>query len=631
MGRGQQYFRNYRQERELTQLRVVVSAVFVLLLAVALAVRLSWLQVTEYEHYRTQADDNRVMLVPEPPPRGLIYDRNGVILADNRPIHSLTITPERVENLETLFDDLREVVELDEEDVQAFKQKLKEYRRPYQSITLKSQLSDEEWARLSVDLYRWEGVQVEAQLTRYYPLGEAFAHAVGYVGRITAKDLETVDRQAYQGSLFIGKTGVEGFYEEALHGETGLRKVEVNARGRIMGEIERQNPVPGEDVHLYMDARLQQYAYDLLENYNGAVVALEPSTGGVLAMVSKPGFDPNLFVRGISFKDYSELRESKRLPLFNRALRGGYPPASTIKPFMALAGLENGFSTWDELFLAKGYYQINPNGRRYRDWKRDGHGWINLERSIIESVDTYYYQLAHKMGITPIHTFLSKFGFGKGVILDQNGASSGLLPSNEWKRAKYKEPWYPGDSVNVGIGQGFMVATPLQIASATSVIANRGTWLAPRMAEQVGAGAPEFDGDTQHKIKLKQPGNWEKMVGTMEKVVTDSKGTARRLKGAGYRIAGKTGTGQVFSLLEDQEYEADKLEKRLHDHALFIGFAPADNPKIAVFAIFENGGSSSKPADLTKALFDAYLFDQFPEKYDYLKSRSVIVNEVVTR
>ncbi|MBR7887833.1 penicillin-binding protein 2 [Marinomonas sp. A79] len=621
MSRRHQNFRNYRQEQRLTQRRVIAAAVFVFLLVAVLIGRLFYLQVIEYERYQTKADDNRVMLVTEPPPRGLIYDRNGVVLADNRPIHSLTVIPERVADMSELKTILSSIVSITDGEWDDFDRALQEYRRPYQSITLKSQLTDEEWAKVSVDLYKLDGIQVEAQLTRYYPYGEAFAHAIGYVGRITSKDLETVDRLAYQGALFIGKTGVEGYYEKTLFGEAGLNKVEVNARGRIMSELERQTPTPGKDLHLYLDARLQQYAYDLLGDYTGSVVAIDPDTGGILALVSKPGYDPNLFVRGISVKDYSLLRQSKKLPLFNRALRGGYPPASTIKPFMALAGLEYGFASWSEQYYAKGYYQINPDGRRYRDWKRTGHGWIDLERSIIESVDTYYYQLANKMGITPIHNFLTRFGFGQGNLLDLRGESYGLLPSNEWKKAKYKEPWYPGDSVNVGIGQGFMVATPVQIASATSALAGKGHYFYPRMAETINGLPAEFDdglGD-EHEIVLKDSRNWDRMTDAMRKVITDSKGTARRLRGTEYDIAGKTGTGQVFSLQEDQEYDADTLDRRLHDHALFIGYAPAKKPKISVFAIFENGGSSSKPADLTRQLFDAYLLDDYPSKYDYLK------------
>ncbi|MGB0781568.1 MAG: penicillin-binding protein 2 [Marinomonas sp.] len=624
MSRRHQNFRNYRQEQRLTQHRLIAAAVFVLVLVIILMARLFYLQVIEHDLYQTKADDNRVMLVTEPPPRGLIYDRNGVILADNRPIHSLTVTPERIDSLPQLKTALSDIIEISDDEWEDFEDRLKEYRRPYQSLTLKPQLTDEEWARVSVDLYRLDGVQVEAQLTRYYPYGEAFAHAIGYVGRITSKDLETVDRQAYQGALFIGKTGIEGYYEKTLFGEAGLSKVEVNARGRIMSELDRQNPTPGKDLHLYLDARLQQYAYDLLGDYTGSVVAIDPTTGGILALVSKPGYDPNLFVRGISVANYSALHQSKKLPLFNRALRGGYPPASTIKPFMALAGLEYGFASWTERYFAKGYYQINPDGRRYRDWKRTGHGWIDLERSIIESVDTYYYQLANKMGITPIHNFLTRFGFGQSNLLDLNGESNGLLPSNEWKKAKYKEPWYPGDSVNVGIGQGFMVATPVQIASATSALASKGHYFYPRMARTIGEQAATFEnglGD-EHDIVLKDQRNWGRMIDAMRKVVTDSHGTARRLQGTEYDIAGKTGTGQVFSLQEDQEYDADALEKRLHDHALFIGFAPAKNPKISVFAIFENGGSSSKPADLTKALFDAYLYNDYPERYDYLKGNN---------
>lgn len=621
MSRRHQNFRNYRQEQRLTQNRVIASAVFVLIMMAVLLARLFYLQVVQHEIYQTKADDNRVMLITEPPPRGLIYDRNGLVLADNRPIHSLTVIPERVEDIKTLRETLSATIDITDSEWDDFNDRLAEYRRPYQSITLKSQLTDEEWAKISVDLYRLHGVQVEAQLTRYYPFGEAFAHSVGYVGRITANDLQKVDRLAYQGALFIGKTGVEDFYEDTLFGQPGISKVEVNARGRIMSELERQNPTPGKDLHLHLDARLQQYAHDLLGEYKGAVVAIDPKTGGVLALVSKPSFDPNMFVQGISYGNYSVLRESNSLPLFNRAVRGGYPPASTIKPFMALAGLEYGFSSWTERYFASGFYQINPGGRRYRDWKRTGHGWVDLERSVIESVDTYYYQLAHKMGITPIHNFLSRFGFGESRLLDMYGSSSGLLPSSEWKKAKYNESWYPGDSVNVGIGQGFMVATPIQMASATAIIANRGEYHYPRLVDKVGDEPIEFDDKAGQlrKITLKNQDHWEKMVVAMRKVITDDKGTARRLQGTEYSIAGKTGTGQVFSLREDEEYDAEALEKRLHDHALFMGFAPAEAPKIAVFSIFENGGSSGKPADLAKLLFDAYLYDDFPARYDYLK------------
>ncbi len=621
MDQRQKYFRNYRQEKSLTQRRVIVSGVLVLIMVGILVSRLFYLQVVEFDRYQTKANDNRVMLIPEPPPRGLVYDRNGVVLADNRPIHSLTITPERVKNFSVLQDELNDILEISTEEWDAFNAKRKSYRRPYQSITLKQHLTDSEWAKLSVDLYKWDGVQVEAQLTRYYPYGEAFAHAVGYVGRITEKDLQKVNPDTYQGALYIGKSGIEDFYESDLFGVPGLSKLEVNARGRIMSEIERQNPVPGKDIQLHLDARLQQYAFDALGDYTGSVIAIDPKTGGILALVSKPSYDSNLFVRGISYSDYDVLRNSPRLPLFNRALRGGYPPASTIKPFMALAGLESGFASWNDRYYAHGFYQINPNGRRYRDWKRGGHGWIDLERSLIESVDTYYYQLAHKMGVTPIHDFLEKFGFGKSTILDLNGASNGLLPSNEWKKAKYREPWYPGDSVNIGIGQGFMVATPIQIAAATSAIANRGVWHPPRMAKQVGNSIPQFSESPSglQNITLKNQRNWLKVTEAMEKVISDPKGTARRLQGTPYKIAGKTGTGQVFSLQEDEEYEADKLAKRLHDHALFIGFAPSKQPEIVIFSIFENGGSSSKPADLSKKLFDAYLLDDYPKKYDYLK------------
>jgi len=618
-----QNFRNYRQERQVTRNRIIASAVFVLLLVSVLLGRLFYLQILQHKIYETKADDNRVLLLSIPPTRGLIYDRNGVVLADNRPIHSLTVVPERIKSVAWLKKQLAGVIDITPDEWHDFEQKLKEYRRPYQPITLKSQLTDAQWARVAVDLYKLDGVQVEAQLTRYYPYGKAFAHAIGYVGRITEKDLDRVDKQAYQGALFIGKTRVEGYYEHVLFGKPGISKVEVNARGRIMEELGRTPPVPGKSIHLYLDARLQQYAYDLLGNYKGSVVAIDPNTGGILALVSKPGFNPNLFVRGISSKDYAELRNSKELPLFNRALRGGYPPASTIKPYMALAGLQYGYASWTERYFAKGYYQINPGGRKYRDWKRGGHGWINLQRAIIESVDTYFYQLADKMGITPIHDFLSRFGFGKSYLLDLYGASDGILPSKAWKRAKYNQPWYTGDSVNVGIGQGYMVATPMQMATAVSIIAARGHYYYPRMVKDIGDKPATFDGKGGvHNLILKDQSNWDKIITAMHKVITDPKGTGRRIDGTDYTIAGKTGTGQVFSLQDGQEYEANKLAKRLHDHALFIAFAPIDKPKIAIFAIFENGGSAAKPAELTKKLFDAYIDGKYPKRYDYLKGNS---------
>ncbi|MBJ7554275.1 penicillin-binding protein 2 [Marinomonas spartinae] len=623
MSHRHQNFRNYRQERQVTRNRIIASAVFVLLLVSVLLGRLFYLQILQHKVYETKADDNRVLLLSIPPTRGLIYDRNGVVLADNRPIHSLTVVPERIKSVAWLKKQLAGVIDITPDEWHDFEQKLKEYRRPYQPITLKSQLTDAQWARVAVDLYKLDGVQVEAQLTRYYPYGKAFAHAIGYVGRITEKDLDRVDKQAYQGALFIGKTGVEGYYEHVLFGKPGISKVEVNARGRIMEELGRTPPVPGKSIHLYLDARLQQYAYDLLGNYKGSVVAIDPNTGGILALVSKPGFNPNLFVRGISSKDYAALRNSKELPLFNRALRGGYPPASTIKPYMALAGLQYGYSSWTERYFAKGYYQINPGGRKYRDWKRGGHGWINLQRAIIESVDTYFYQLADKMGITPIHDFLSRFGFGKSYLLDLYGASDGILPSKAWKRAKYNQPWYTGDSVNVGIGQGYMVATPMQMATAVSIIAARGHYYYPRMVKDIGDKPATFDGKGGvHNLILKDQSNWDKIITAMHKVITDPKGTGRRIDGTDYTIAGKTGTGQVFSLQDGQEYEANKLAKRLHDHALFIAFAPIDKPKIAIFAIFENGGSAAKPAELTKKLFDAYIDGKYPKRYDYLKGNS---------
>lgn len=610
-------FKDTAAERRLFQRRASVMVVFVVLLLSGLVGRMYQLQVVEHDIYTTLSDKNRVQVQSVPPPRGLVYDRNHELLAENRPVFSVTLVPERVEGIDRTLEELVRILDVSEEDLDRFHRRLQEPRRPYQEIPLRYDLNEQEIARLAVHRHELPGVEVKAELVRYYPHSELTAHALGFVGRINREELQRIDPVNYAGTNYIGKSGIERFYEEVLHGQVGYQHVETNARGRTLRVLERENPVPGEDLQLHLDLRLQEKAYELLDGRRGAIVAIEPSTGGILALASVPGFDSNKFVTGISVKDYRELSESRDKPLFNRALRGQYPPGSTMKPMLAIAALDSGATTRDHTIWDPGYFQLNDAGRRYRDWKRTGHGWVDLMDAMAESCDVYFYEVAVKMGVDTMYSYLSRFGFGEDAALDVSGALDGLLPSRDWKQATRNEPWYPGDSVNLGIGQGFMLATPLQLATATSLIANRGTWVEPRLLKNIDGDTPveQFLPDTTHEpLKLKNPGDWDYVVETMAEVMHGRRGTARRAgANAPYRMAGKTGTAQVFSLAEDEEYDADEIRERLRDHALFVGFAPVDNPEIAVAVIVENGGGgSSTAAPVARALFDAWLLE-FPE------------------
>lgn len=610
-------FKNTAAERRLFQRRASVMLAFVILLLGGLIARMYQLQIVEHEIYTTLSDKNRVQVQSVPPPRGLVYDRNHVLLAENRPVFSVTLVPERVEGMDQTLDALRGILDVSEEDLDRFQRRLREPRRPYQEIPLRYDLNEEEIARLAVHRHELPGVEVKAELVRYYPHSELTAHALGFVGRINRDELQRIDPVNYAGTNYIGKSGIERFYEDVLHGKVGYQHVETNARGRTLRVLERENPVPGEDLQLHLDLRLQQRAYELLDGRRGAIVAIEPSTGGILALASVPGFDSNKFVTGISVKDYRELSESRDKPLFNRALRGQYPPGSTLKPMLAIAALDSGATTREHSVWDPGYFQLNDAGRRYRDWKRGGHGWVDLKSAMAQSCDVYFYEAAVKMGVDTMYDYLSRFGFGEDAALDVSGALDGLLPSRDWKQAMRNEPWYPGDSVNLGIGQGFMLATPLQLATATSLIANRGTWVEPRLLKDIDGDTPVEEylpGENHEPLKLKDPSDWEFVVDTMAEVMHGRHGTARRAGAdAPYRMAGKTGTAQVFSLAEDEEYDAEEVRERLRDHALFVGFAPVDKPQIAVAIIVENGGGgSSTAAPVARALFDAWLLE-FPK------------------
>jgi penicillin-binding protein 2 len=605
--------KNTEQELRIFRTRAFLALIVVIVLSAFLVSRLVYLQVVEHDKYSTRSENNRVRVEPLPPTRGLIYDRDGVLLAENRPTYNLTLVRERVDDLDQTLERLVALLDLPEDDIEAFKLRSRQRQRPFQPALLMSDLNQQQIARLAVNRHRLPGVEVEAQLLRYYPDARIMSHALGYVGRINAEELKTLDTGRYAGTHFIGKTGVERFYEEVLHGEAGLRKVETNARGRVLRELGRTDPVPGKNLTLTLDTGLQRLAFDLLDGRRGSIVAIEPQSGEILAMASAPGFDSNQFVTGIDVASYRALQQNLDLPLFNRAIRGHYPPGSTIKPFVAMAGLREAVITPEKTINDPGYFQLPNDSRRYRNWLRWGHGRVDMERSLAVSNNTYYYSLAHDLGIDKLQRQLSAFGLGQRVAHDVQGASRGLLPSREWKRERYNQPWYPGETLSVGIGQGYLQITPLQLATATATLANKGDWVKPRLARKVDAEPlPRALPDTPEDIELDNADGWNTVFNGMEKVLSGREGTARRTgKGLEYRMAGKSGTAQVFSLGRDERYNAAELAERLRDHALFIAFAPVDDPQIAVAVIVENvGGGSTHAAPVARAMTDAWLLDE---------------------
>lgn len=599
------------QEVRVFRNRSWLAALLVVLLSGGLLARLVYLQVSQHEVYITRSDNNRVRVEPLPPTRGLLLDRNGILLAENRPTYNLTIVPERVNDLGTTLALLADILGLPAEQADALMERSRQRQRPFQPALLLSDLNEAQIARLAVNRYRLPGVEVEAQLLRYYPDADIMSHVLGYVGRINAQEVETLDKGDYAGTHFIGKTGIEREYEEVLHGQAGLRKVETNARGRVLRELGRTDPVPGRDVTLTIDKRLQKLAYQLLDGRRGSIVAIEPASGEILAMASAPGFDANLFVTGISHRDYQELQNNPDLPLYNRAIRGQYPPASTVKPYVALAGLENGVITPSKIIYDPGYYKLPEHERRYHNWRRWGHGRVDMHRAIVVSNDTYFYSLAHELGIDRLAEFMHRFGFGEVTSHDVYGAARGLMPSSDWKRARHGQVWFPGETLSVGIGQGYWLATPLQMATAMAVLANRGEWVTPHLARRLGE-EPVSVPPAQKDIELSNEGWWTLVNDALEDVMTGSEGTARRSgQDLAYRMAGKSGTAQVFTLANDQRYNAAELEERLHDHALFTAFAPVEDPQIAVAVVIENaGGGSTHAAPLARQMLDAWLLPE---------------------
>ncbi|MTI64515.1 penicillin-binding protein 2 [Methylophaga sp.] len=592
--------KDHFRESRLINGRLLVAALISILVFSVVVVRLVVLQVFEYEHFDSLSNRNRVDIEPLPPQRGLIYDRNGVLIAENIPTFSLEMVPEKVTDVDATLSELAKLVALTEEDITDFRDRLQRHRR-FQQVVIRQRLTEEEVARFSANRYRFPGVDIQGRLIRHYPQGNLFAHAVGYVGRINERELQIIDQQDYKGTLQIGKTGVEKEYEDILHGEVGYRQVETNVQGRIVRELMSVSSHSGDDLFLNLDINLQRVASESLTDYNGSIVAMDPRTGGVLALVSKPDFDPNLFVSGISSKDYAELRDSPDRPLYDRALRGSYPPGSTLKPFVALAGLELGVVTEHSKTYCPGWYTLPGHDHRYRCWKHQGHGMMDMNDAVSQSCDVYFYDLAHTLGIDRLHHFLDLFGFGHETGIDIPSESSGLSPSREWKRASRNQAWFPGETLISGIGQGFNQTTPIQLAHATSTLAMRGVMQEPqvvRASRKAGQDEMELRGNERiNSLPMQNSQHWEAVVDSMVEVIHGARGTARHVgEDMPFQIAGKTGTAQVFGIAQDEKYDAETLERKLHDHALFIAFAPADKPEFVVAVVVENGGSGSKTA-----------------------------------
>ncbi len=594
--------------------RVIVSIGFVIFMVLVLIFRVFNLQIIQHDHFTTLSDDNRVHTQPISPPRGNIYDRNGVLLASNRTTFRLEITPGKVTNMADTLKRISPLISYNEEDLERFH---RERRRAHKSdsVPLRFSLNEDEVARFEVNRHKFPGVAIRDHQTRHYPLHNLTAHLIGYIGRINEAELQQIDPRQYRGTEYIGKTGIEHYYEDILRGTPGMRQVESNVLGRSLRILEETNPTPGDNLFLTIDSKLQSIADEAMGEYRGAVVAIHPKTGEVLAMLSKPSFNANLFVNGISRNAYQELRDSKDRPLFNRFLRGQYPPGSTVKPLMALAGLETKQIHADESTFCRGWYQIKGYRHKYRDWKKRGHGDTDLDKAIVESCDVYFYNLAYRMGIDAINQYVGQFGFGKRTGVDITGEQPGVLPSRQWKEVNLEQPWYPGETLSVGIGQGFFTATPLQLSSATATLANQGQRMQPRLLYAIqGAGAktPQLQPyQSLNQIPIKRQANWDQIHESMRRVVHSRRGTAKKVgRKSKYTIAGKTGTAQVYTIKQGDTYDEASLPEHLRDHALFVAFAPQEDPEIAIAVIIENGGhGGSVAAPIAKQVMDQYLLE----------------------
>ena len=633
---GKWQLKDHEADRALFDRRLAVAAVLIALLFAALIAKLVNLQVFKHDYFSVRSDGNRIHSQFIPPPRGLIFDRNGELLADNQPIFNLTVVREQVEDMESTLSFLSTLIRLNEDDIEQFNNRMRRNRVPFSSVPLRYVLTEEEKSRVAVNSHKLPGIVIEHQFVRQYPLAALTAHSVGYVSEINREELDRMsdaERENYGGTNHIGKTGIERTYEELLHGTVGYEIVEKNNRGQVMGTLDRTDPVAGKNITLHMDSRLQIAAEQALGEFRGAIVAIDPATGGILAMVSKPGFDPNLFVTGISTRDYKVLvTDEINTPLFDRSTNP-YPPGSTIKPFLGLSGLHNGLVDYEFAIEDPGYFRLPGVSYRWGDYTLrsaigGGHGHTNLQKAIYQSCDTFFYALGNRMGIDTIHQFMSQFGFGENFALDISYARTGVLPSREWKMASRGEPWYPGDTINSSIGQGYMWATPLQLATAVSIIANKGKVVQPRMLKEIEGQA--FQGDIENAVPdvmLNDPDYWRFMEEAMTMVVHRPKSDTFRDYGTAYeaiamadrdmsyKMAGKSGSAQVVGISQEIFHSTDIIVSDLNkDHGLFIAFAPTENiqisPQIAVAVFVENGEyGSSVAGPIAKQVIDTYLLD----------------------
>lgn len=600
-----------KHESRLIGYRIYIAGAVMFLLTLSLIGRIFYLQVLQHDHYTTLSRHNQVQIRPLPPIRGLIFSSDNVLLADNRPSFSLEIIPENIPgNFNDLVNKLRKYIRIDDQDIRRYSEMANKKRR-FESIPLRLNLNDEEVARFSVNRHLFQGVDVVAGLSRYYPIPVNLAHVVGYVGRIDKDELENLDASNYSGTTHIGKLGVEKAYEDILHGKVGYEQVEVNVQGRVIRQLDTTPSEAGKNIYLTLNVTLQNLAVAELSGRRGAIVAIDPRNGGILSLVSSPGYDPNLFVNGIDARTYRSILNSRDTPLLNRALQGTYPPGSTIKPFLGFIALNNGIRTLEDDTWCPGWFKLPGDKKARNCWKKRGHGHMKLISGIANSCDVYFYSLAHDMGIKLLDAGLEEFGFGRETGIDIGGETSSVMPTPEWKRSVKGQSWYPGDTVNLGIGQGYLLATPIQLAMATAAIANRGQVVKPHLLAEVhdpvtGKVISIHDPVRGPVIAANDPVYWDDIKEAMVEVVHGVHGTARYYVGVTeYRFAGKTGTAQVFSLPRDGSLNEEEIPEELKDHALFIAFAPADNPTIAVSIIVENGGSGAKTgAPIARRLFD---------------------------
>ena len=600
--------RDHSAEANLFARRAFVGFVFVLGLVAVLLSNLYTIQVEDHQDYQTRSNDNRIKVIPIAPNRGLIYDRNGVLLAENKPVYNLEVIPEEVDDLDESLDQISKIIAITEQDKQDFLKDIKHTRR-FKSQVLKARLDETEVAKFSVNQHKFPGFSIEARLARYYPFGDTLTHALGYVAKLNRKELNQLEQEDratnYRATHDIGKLGIEKYYEETLHGKVGSQRVEVNNRGRVIRTLSMTQPQPGSDLVLTLDVGLQQIAQHALKDMRGAVVVMDAKDGGVLALYSNPSYDPNLFVHGISSKNYKALLNQDR-PLINRTTQGRYAPASTVKPLMAVLALEENIVNESTSMWDPGFFQIPNVEHKWRDWKRWGHGHVDVYKAIEESCDTYFYDAAYRLGITKISDFMARFGYGDLSGIDIHEETTAILPSKEWKEGRFKESWWRGDTISVVIGQGYWTATPIQIANATNILVNRGINHPPHLVQVIKKDndITQINNEEKPPVILKDPRHWQVSLDAMHNTVQKISGTAHKaFKGTNYDSAGKTGTAQVVSIAQGERYDAESLKERQRDNTIYVGFAPYSDPKIVVSVVLENNHGGIQ---IARQLMDYY-------------------------